>query len=657
MKKISTRIMLLVVMASLEVTIVSGLLSTLITRNSTISAIEKNLSETTKLAAVAAQNMISTYTLTIAEVATNPILTNETASPEDKQTYLQTKVDAYNMHFGGMTDAAGYDAVHQADVSEEPFFREAIKGNAYMSAPYIQGNDVFLVVSAPIRQNGTIQGIVYFQCDTSLLSSIVENIQIGEEGEAYILDKEGTTIAHKDRQTVLSRENIIRLAAENPGNRDYKVLAAIESRMTAGETGIERFSYASDNSKNMQGYTPIPGTDGWSIAVNIDEDEFMSYAYKGANFQVMACIALCAVIIVLSCLIVNRRFAGPIKKCTQRLRQLSEGDLHSPVPKVNSKDEISVLAQSTEQLVKSFQEIVAEIGTVLSSIASGNLTKNSASEHFPGDFRTLQNYLQTIDVKLNNTMSGIVSAAAQVSANAAQVASSGTLLSQGALSQSSAVEQLSATIEDMSRDAQTTARLTGQTSDAVNSAGAKLAESSRHIESLNEAMALITDTSNKISQIIDAIEDIALQTNILALNASVEAARAGETGKGFAVVAGEIRDLAAKSDQAAKATMELISHSITAVKSGSNIVEQVTQSMADVTVLAGQVTERMDTVAEAITRQTNGMEQINIGISQISNVVQSNSASAQESAATSQELSSQAAVLENLVGSFTLRRK
>lgn len=647
--------MLLVVMAALEVTVVSGLLSTLITRNSTMSAIEKNLSETTRLAAVAAQNMISTYTLTIAEAASNPILTDSAASPEDKQAYLQTKADAYYMRFGGMTDAAGFDAFHQADVSREPFFQAAVKGNAYMSTPYIQGDDMFLVVSAPIKADGIVQGIVYFQCDTTLLSSMVEDIQIGEEGEAYILDKDGTTIAHRDRQIMLTQENIIRLAAENPSNRDYKTLAAIESSMTAGETGLERFSYASDHSKNIQGYTPIPGTDGWSIAVNIDEDEFMSYAYKGANFQVLACMALCVVIIILSAIIVNRRFAGPITKCTQRLRQLSQGDLHSPVPTVNSRDEISVLAQSTEQLVKSFQEIVAEIGAILSSIAGGNLTKDSVSEHFPGDFKTLQNYLQTIDVKLNHTMSGIVSAAEQVSSNAAQVASSGTLLSQGALSQSSAVEELSATIEDMSRDAKTTAQLTEQTKDSVNQAGAKLMESIQHIGSLNEAMSLITDSSNKISHIIDTIEDIALQTNILALNASVEAARAGEAGKGFSVVAGEVRSLAAMSDEAAKASMELILHSIQAVKSGSEILSQTTQSMADVEALAGQVTERMDVVADAIERQTSGMEQITIGISQISNVVQSNTASAQESAATSQELSSQAAVLENLVGSFTLR--
>jgi len=657
MKKIRTKIMLLVIISTLEVTVLCSILSVLITRNSTISAIEKTLAETTELATVAAQNMISTYTLTISEIATDPILMDRKSTAEEKQAYLQAKVDAYYMRSCGMADISGHDTIHNIDVSGEPFFQAALRGESYMSTPYINGNDMYLIVSAPVMEDGVVQSVIYFQCDTLVLSSIVRNIQIGTQGDAYILDKTGTMIAHGDEQAVLTQKNTIKLAESTPSNRDYQVLAAIEKQMIAGQSGVERFSYSSDGSKNMQGYAPIPGTDGWSIAINLAEDEFMHYAYVGNNVQFIFCIILVVIIISISTVVVNRTIAKPIIQCTKRLQALSNGDLHSPVSTVKSKDEIHTLSESTAQLVRNFRQIVDEIGKVLGSIANGDLTKDSVSKNYPGDFAALQNYLQVINEKLNYAMGGIANAAALVSSSAAQVASSGSILSQGAISQSSAVEQLSASIGDIGRDAKTTAQLTEQAKTSVYNAGMELQEGSQHIRELSEAMNQITKSSNEISHIIDTIEDIALQTKILSLNASVEAARAGEAGKGFAVVAGEVQDLAAKADAAAKATMDLIQGSIAAVNSGSNMMKRVTDSVTHVTEVSMEATEQMTVVSEAIERQTAAMEQVTLGINQIANVVQSNSASAEESAATSLELSSQADVLKKLVGGFTLRRK
>ena len=115
MKKIQTKIMLMVMVATLGVSVINSLQSVATTRSSTISAIEKTLTEVTALAASTAQNMISTYTLTIAEMASNPVLYNEKTTLVQKQEYIQSKVEEYYMRFGGMTDETGYDAVHDAD--------------------------------------------------------------------------------------------------------------------------------------------------------------------------------------------------------------------------------------------------------------------------------------------------------------------------------------------------------------------------------------------------------------------------------------------------------------------------------------------------------------------------------------------------------------
>lgn len=655
MKKIQTKIIVMVVLATICVSLIAGTMGTLVTRYSTISALEKNILETAELAALAAENMISTYTLTISEMASNPILVDENISAEEKQSFIQERADAYYMRMGGMADTNGYDAVHGVNISGEPFFQAAVRGNSYMSTPYIDGSDSYLMVAAPILEDDIVKSVLYFQCDTDILQSIIDGLQIGEEGEAYILDKDGTTIAYVDQETVMSRENVMQEATANPGNEGLQTVAAIERKMVAGEVGVERFYYAEDQSNNIQSYAPIAGTDGWSIAVTIDEDEFMRPADYGNLIQIIICVVVCILVIAVS-LKVSHSITAPVVKCANRLLTLSKGDLKSPVPQVKGKDETRILADSTAQLVKDFGQIVHEMEGVLGAIANGDLSREVSGQCYPGDFAVLWESLRVISEKLNSTMAGIISASGSVSTGSEQVASTAAVLSQGAMEQTDAIEELSGTISNMSTEAKGIAGLTGEAKDVVNGAGGKLQESGEYIDSLNYAMNQITESSNEISRIIDTIENIAFQTNILAINASVEAARAGESGKGFAVVAEEVRNLAIRSDQAAKATQELIGRSVRAVEDGSLVVEKVTDSVITAVQLASQAVVQMEQVAKAVDHQTEAIEQVATGIEQISGVVQNNSATAQESAATSQELSGQAEMLKHLVSSFRLRR-
>lgn len=655
MRKIQTKIIAIVVLATVCVSVIAGTMGTMVTRYSTTAALEKNALETAELAALAAENMISTYTLTIAEMASNPTLVDENISPEEKQAFIQERADAYYMRFGGMTDTAGYDVVHDADISGEPFFQAAVQGNSYMSTPYIDGNDMYLMIAAPIREGDAVKGVLYFQCDTDILQSIIEGLKIGEEGEAYILDKEGTTIAYVDQESVLNQENVMREAAAAPEDEGLQTVAAIEKKMTLGEIGVERFYYAEDESNNIQSYAPIAGTDGWSIAVTLDEDEFMRPAEYGNLFQIVICVVACIVIILIS-MKVSHSIVTPVVRCAKRIQALAQGDLESPVPETKSKDETRILADSTAQLVKDFGAIVHEMQDILGAIADGNLTREVSGQSYPGDFAVLWESLRVISEKLNVTMAGIVSASGQVSTGSDQVAATAAVLSQGAVEQTSAVADLSGTISSMSTEAKGIAQLTEQAKEVVGEAGEKLQESGGYIDSLNQAMDQITQSSDEISRIIDTIENIAFQTNILALNAAVEAARAGTSGKGFAVVAEEVRNLAIKSDQAAKATKELIERSVHAVKSGSLVVGKVTESVIAAEKMAGGAVEQMEQVTNAVEDQTDAIEQIAAGIEQISGVVQNNSATAQESAATSQELSSQAAMLQQLVGNFKIKK-
>ncbi|MCM1148737.1 MAG: methyl-accepting chemotaxis protein [Butyricicoccus sp.] len=222
------------------------------------------------------------------------------------------------------------------------------------------------------------------------------------------------------------------------------------------------------------------------------------------------------------------------------------------------------------------------------------------------------------------------------------------------MEQASSIQELAATINDISTNAKKTSAAAEEAGRSVEQVGSQLGTSVKYVRELNAAMEQMSSSSEKISKIISAIESIAFQTNILALNAAVEAARAGAAGKGFAVVADEVRNLATKSDEAAKATKDLIEGSINSAAEGSRAVERVTEALERTNKIAGGVSAQMNVVVESVERQTADLEQVTEGIDQISSVVQTNSATAEESAAASEELSAEASGLKQMVDQFTL---
>lgn len=189
----------------------------------------------------------------------------------------------------------------------------------------------------------------------------------------------------------------------------------------------------------------------------------------------------------------------------------------------------------------------------------------------------------------------------------------------------------------------------------TNQAGAQLNISMENVKELSASMDRISNDSKEIRTIIATIENIAFQINILSLNAAVEAARAGAAGKGFAVVAEEISNLASKSDEAAKATKELIESSAVTIVEGGKVMDRVSEALERTGELAGNVTVKMDQVVDAVEKQTLAMDQVAVGIEQISTVVENNSATSQECAAASEELSSQSSMLKDLTASFRLK--
>ena len=326
------------------------------------------------------------------------------------------------------------------------------------------------------------------------------------------------------------------------------------------------------------------------------------------NITIMICFGVAAVVAAfIMGIMISRSIVGRIKELGDDAEKIAAGDLTVKIEKTTN-DELGDLAQSFEKMRLNVHEAISEI--------------HQASD--------------------------------QVAAGAKNVSSASGTLSQGAAEQASSVEQLSASIAEIASQTKSNADNADRANLLTEEAKANAADGKNDMQKMLDAMEAINQSSSNISKIIKVIDEIAFQTNILALNAAVEAARAGQHGKGFAVVAEEVRNLAARSANAAKETTDMIEGSIEKVNDGRHIADETAKALSTIVENVDNVADLVSSIAKASKEQSMAIEQINQGVLQVSQVVQANSSTSEQAASASEELSAQADVLRDTANKFRL---
>jgi Methyl-accepting chemotaxis protein len=371
--------------------------------------------------------------------------------------------------------------------------------------------------------------------------------------------------------------------------------------------------------------------------------------YSNNTILVMIIIIVIAIIIAFILgIFISQVISKPVKQLVSVADKLAVGDINVNVD-AKTKDEIGNLMDSFSRMIAN----IREQAYVAEKIASGDLT---VDVKIKSENDVLGKNLREMVEQNNDILSNINSASEQVATGAKQVSASSQALSQGSTEQASSIEEITASIEEIASQTRQNAVNANQANELAFNAKDKAVQGNSQMAEMLRAMGEINDSSNNISKIIKVIDEIAFQTNILSLNAAVEAARAGQHGKGFAVVAEEVRNLAARSANAAKETTAMIEGSIKKVEIGTRIANETATALNQIVDGVAKAANLVGEIATASNEQASGIAQVNQAISQVAQVVQTNSATSEESASASEELSSQAELLKDLVSKYKLKK-
>ncbi|WP_306441918.1 methyl-accepting chemotaxis protein [Methyloversatilis sp. XJ19-49] len=331
----------------------------------------------------------------------------------------------------------------------------------------------------------------------------------------------------------------------------------------------------------------------------------------------------------------------------------ARGDFSARGNAANYEHRFREMVEGLNTLMQTAQGGLSEVARVLSALSRGDLSERISNE-YEGTFGQLKDDANTTVDALTRMVEQIRVSASAITSASKEIASGNSELSERTDTQAANLEATASSMEELTSTVRQNAESAMQANQLVVGASNVAVRGGEVVQQVVQTMGEISDSSERIADIISVIDGIAFQTNILALNAAVEAARAGEQGRGFAVVASEVRNLAQRSAAAAKEIKALISDSVGKVQSGSRLVGEAGQTMEEIVGSVKRVTTIMAEITAASVEQSSGIERVNLAITQMDGVTQQNARLVKEEAVAASSLEEQSAALMRAVGQFKL---
>jgi methyl-accepting chemotaxis protein len=546
------------------------------------------------------ENKLKTYLLSLEGVAARNVV--RSMDWEQQNPALEFEMKRIGILNLGIADLAGntrFTDGTTVGVADREYFKGAVAGKSVFSDILISRttHQPAMVIAIPIKNmQDAVSGVLLATFDGTWLSNITDGIKYGEMGYAYIINKHGTLMAHKNRDFVLNQRNFIEEAKTNP---QYTRLSLMFQKMIKKETGYDEYPFM--GSTRFFGYAPIKGTD-WSIAVGAHK----SYAFRDIlsmrlYFIISAIIALSICILV--SFLLTKVIVSPIRKTTAMLKDISEGegDLTKRL-EIKTSDEIGEMAHYFNIFIQKLQAMIKNIAK------SSNVVASSATQLFA----------VTTEIDANaqamNTLTDTATSGTERTANKVEnISVAAEEMSTTSQTVAAAIEEMSVSLNEVSRNCQNELLI----AEKANS----------NAKSSKEIMTRLSGAAKSIGKVVAVINDIADQTNLLALNATIEAASAGEAGKGFAVVANEVKELARQTTQATqdiiKQVAEIKENTDYAVKS----IDEVTLVMEDVNRISHTIVSSVEEQSATINEISRSVSGVNTNIK---DVAQNVAASARE---------------------------